>query len=120
MTKIRNVKSEIEDLGITIDEVITIQILNSLGSSFTRFLGLLSHKARETEKFLLLESLAKSLEDKELWMKNQDKVSTNYAKRFTKKKVKDSITWAEDSEDSATSSSSKCNFCKKKYWPNEC
>ena len=35
MTKIRNVKSGIEDLEITIDEAITIQILNSLDSFFT-------------------------------------------------------------------------------------
>ena len=34
MTKIRDVKSEIEDLEITIDEAITIQVFNSLNSSF--------------------------------------------------------------------------------------
>lgn len=28
MTKIRNIKSEIENLGITINETITIQVLN--------------------------------------------------------------------------------------------
>lgn len=70
MTIIRDVKSEIEDLEITIDEAIIIQILNFLDSSFVQFLGILSHEAREKEKLPILKSLAKSLEDKELRMKN--------------------------------------------------
>ncbi len=66
MTKIQDVKSEIEDVKITMDEAITIQVLNSLDSSFTQFLGILSHEAREKDKLLTLENLAKSLEDEEL------------------------------------------------------
>ena len=119
MTKIRDVKSEIEDLEITIDEAITIQVLNSLDSSFAQFLGILSHEAREKEKLPTLESLAKSLEDEELRMKNQDKATANYTKRFTKKKRKLS-TRSEDSEDSTTGLISKCKFCKKEHEPNEC
>lgn len=37
MTKIRDVKSEIEDLDITMDEAITIQVLNSFDSFFAQF-----------------------------------------------------------------------------------
>ena len=66
MTKIRNVKSEIEDLQITMDEAIIIQVLNSLNSSFTPFLDILSHETREKAVLLTLENLAKSLEDEEL------------------------------------------------------
>ena len=101
MTKIRDVRSEIEDLEITMDEAITIQVLNSLDSSFAQFLGILSHEARKKEELPILESLAKSLEDEELRMKIQDKATANYAKRFTKKKGKPS-TQSEDSEDSTT------------------
>ena len=61
MTKIRDVKSEIVDLEITIDETITIQVLNSLDSSFTQLLGIRSHEAREKKQLLTLESFAKSL-----------------------------------------------------------
>ncbi len=43
MLKFREVKSEIENLEITMDEAITIQVLNSLNSSFAQFLGILSH-----------------------------------------------------------------------------
>ena len=66
MTKIRNVKSEIENLGITIAKAIIFQVLNSFDSSFTQFLGILSHKAREKKKLLSLKSLAKFLENKKL------------------------------------------------------
>lgn len=37
MTKISNVKSEIENLDITIDIAITIQFLNFMNSFFTNF-----------------------------------------------------------------------------------
>ncbi len=119
MTKIRDVRSEIEDLEITMDEAVTIQVLNSLDFFFAKFLGILSNEAREKEKLPTLESLAKSLEDEELRMKNQDKATANHAKRFTKEKGKPS-TRSEDSEDSTTSLISKCKFCEKKHEPNEC
>ncbi len=120
MTKIWYVKSEIEDLEITMDEAITIQILNSLDSSFTQFLGILSHEAREKDKLLILENLAKSLEDKELQMKNHNKTTANDAKRFTKKKGKSLVTQIDNSEDSTISPCSKCKFCEKEDRPNEC
>lgn len=37
MTKIRDIKLEIKNLEITINEVITIQVFNSLDSFFTLF-----------------------------------------------------------------------------------
>ncbi len=88
MTKICDIKSEIEDLEITIDEAIIIPVSNFLDSSFTQFFGILSHEAREKAKLPTLESWAKSLEHEELWMKNQDKATANYVKQFTKKKTK--------------------------------
>lgn len=88
ITKIRDIRSEIEDLEITIDEAITVQILNSLDLFFIQFFAILSHKAREKAKLFTFENLVKSLDNKEFWMKNQDKIMANYAKRFTKMKVK--------------------------------
>ena len=92
MTKIWDVKSEIEDLEITINKTITIQVMNSLDSSFTQFSGILSHDAREKDKLSTLKNLARSLEDEELRMKNHDKAIANYSKRFTKKKGKSPVT----------------------------
>ena len=59
-------KSEIKNLEITIDETITIQVLNSLDFFFTQFLGILSHIAKEKEKLFTLKNLAKFLENKKL------------------------------------------------------
>ena len=101
------------------DEAITIQVLSSLDSSFAKFLGILSHKARQKEKLPTFESLAKSLEDEKLRMKNQDKATANHTKRFTKKKGKPS-TRSEDSEDSTTGLISKCKFCEKEHEPKGC
>ena len=61
MTQICDLRSEIENLEITMNEAVTIQVLNSLNSSFAHFLGILSHEAGETKKLPTLESLAKSL-----------------------------------------------------------
>ncbi len=80
MNKICEVKSEIEDLKITMDEIITIQVPNSFDSFFAQFLDILSHEAREKKKLPKLETLAKSLEDDKLQIKNQDRATANYAK----------------------------------------
>lgn len=118
MTKIRDVKSKIEDLEIIIDEVISIQVLNFFDLSFVQFLNILSYKAREKEKLPTLENLAKLLENKKLQIKNQDKVTANYAKRFLKKKSK-LLTRTKNSKNPNTNLLSKCQFCEKKHEPNE-
>ncbi len=110
MTQIRDIKSEIEDVKITMDKAITIKVLNSLNTFFSQFLDILSHEARDKEKLPTLETLAKSLEDEKLRMKNPDKTTANYAKRLTKKKTKLSTKY-EDSEDSTTGLILKCKFC---------
>lgn len=63
-------KSEIEDLKITIDEAITIQVLNLLDSFFAQFFGILIYKVRKKEKFSTLKNLTKSLKDEEFQIKN--------------------------------------------------
>lgn len=73
---------------------------------FSKFLGILSDKAREKEKFPTLESLAKYWENKELWIKNHDKSMVKYVEQFFKKKNKLFTT------NSVISSASKCKFCK--------
>lgn len=52
MTKIRDVKLKIEDLKITMDKAIIIQVLNFDNFFFTQFLDILSHEARERNKSL--------------------------------------------------------------------
>lgn len=91
------------------DEANKIQVLNSFNFSFAQFLRILSHNTREKEKLFSLKSWAKSLENKKLWMKNNNKAMANYAKQFLKKKDKISII------DLAISSFSMCQFYEKRY-----
>lgn len=53
-------------------------------------------------------------------MKNQDKVTVNYAKWFTKKKGKSSIAHIKDSDNSGNSLYFRCKFCKKKHGLSKC
>ncbi len=115
MTKIRDLKFEIEDLEITMDEAITIQVLNCLDYPFPQFFGILSHEAREKEQLHKLENLAKSLEDEELQMRNQDKATANYAKLFKKRKSRLTNAKPEKREDCSNSTLTKCKFCEKKH-----
>lgn len=80
MTKIQDIKSEIEDLEIIIDKTIIIQVLNFLNTFFAYFLGILSHEAKKKNKLSIFENLTKFLKDKELQIKNQDEKTLNYAK----------------------------------------
>ncbi len=80
MSIIHHVKSEIEEQKITIDETITIQVMNSLDYFFAQFVVVLSHKAKKNEKLLKLQILPISVEDEELGIKNQDKTIANHAK----------------------------------------
>ncbi len=120
MTNIRELKSEIEDLEITMDEGITIRIWNPLDSSFTQFLGILSHEARDKDKLITLENLAKSLENEGLRMNNHNKATANYAKRFIREKGKSAVTQIRDSEYSTICPSSKYKFCEKENGSNGC
>lgn len=58
-------KSKIKDLKISINKATTIHILNLFHLYFAKYLDTLSYKARKKEKFSILESLAKLLENKD-------------------------------------------------------
>lgn len=94
--------------------------MKSLDSFFTQFLGILSHKAREKAVLPRLENLIKSLEDKELQIKNQDKTTTNFTRRFTKKKAKLLLNQPKDSQDLEPRLMTKCKLYEKKHVPNKC
>ncbi len=120
MTKIQDVKSKIEDLEITMDETITIQVLNRFDSSFAQFLGIFSPKAREKEQLPKLENLAKSLEDEELQMRNQDKATANYAKPFPKRKSRLTNAKPEKQDVSSNGKLTECKVCEKENGLNDC
>ena len=84
ISKIRDIKLEINDLKITMDEAITIHTLNSLDTQFKSYLAILNHESREKAELPTLEVSAKALEDEELRLANQDKATANYMQKEKK------------------------------------
>lgn len=66
MTKIQDVKTKIENLKITMNKAIIIQVFNFLDSFFVQFLDILSYKSRKKDKVLTLKMLDKFLKYKKL------------------------------------------------------
>lgn len=108
---------EIEDLKITIDWAITIQVLNVPNSFFAQFLGILSNEDREKRKLSHLMVLPNShrMNNFEWKIKRRRKQTTQNDLQKTEKPS----TPFKDSEESTTGSISKLKFCKLKHKPNE-
>lgn len=53
-------------------------------------------------------------------MKNQDKATANYTKRFIKKKDKSPSNQPKDSQDPESGWVANCKLYEKKHGPNEC
>ena len=51
--KVVDIEIEIRDQQITIDEIITIKVLNNLEESFVTYLTILNESTRNEEKFLI-------------------------------------------------------------------
>ncbi len=81
MSQIKDVRSKIEDLKISMDNVIVIHALNNLDSTFRLYLMIMNHEARQKAQLPTLSELTKSLEDEELRLKNKSTASANFAKK---------------------------------------
>ncbi len=57
------------------EEMVTIKLINGLGSSFETYLTMLSQKARDDNKLPDLQALLSNLEDEERRMKQTTKVN---------------------------------------------
>ena len=57
------------------EDMVTIKLMNGLGSSFKTYLTILSQKARDDNKLPDLQALLSNLEDKERCMKQTTKVN---------------------------------------------
>ena len=66
---------EIKELDITMEDMVTMKLINGLGSSFEIYLTMLSQKARDDNKLPDLQALLSNLEDEERRMKQTAKVN---------------------------------------------
>ncbi len=75
---------------MSISEAAIIHAPNNLDSHFRPYLAILSHDAREKEKFPTLSKLTKALKDEQLRLSNEKRGTANYARSSKTKKAKPS------------------------------
>ncbi len=85
ISQIKDARSKIEDLKISMDDAIVIHTVNNLDSQFWPYLTILNHETRQKAQLPKLSELTKSLEYKELRLKNQRSASANFAKKAKSK-----------------------------------
>ena len=73
--KIVKILKEIKELDITMEEMVTIKLINSLGSLFETYLIMLSQKARNNNKRSDLQVFLSNLKDQECRMKQTTKIN---------------------------------------------
>ena len=83
---VRDIKTEITDISITVDQIIVLKLLNGMGASFSTYLTILNEQARREDKFPGLDNLLKNLKDEEFRMR-QDPVTANVLKAKKSQKV---------------------------------
>lgn len=85
MSKIKDVRSKIEDLKISMDDADVIYALNNLNSQFRPYFTILNHEAQQKAQIPTLSRLTKSFKDEELRLKNKSTTSVNFAKKAKSK-----------------------------------
>ena len=66
--KMKTLLDELNDASITIQDHVTVKIINSLGPKFETYVTVLNEKARNEKKLPDLDSLLNSLEEEEIRM----------------------------------------------------
>ena len=116
MSRIKDISTKIDNLNISISEAVVIHALNNFDSHFQTYLAILSHNAREKEKFLTLSKLTKALKDEQQRFSNENRGTANYACNSKLKKAKPS----EQREKGGTEKGSDNEGKKKKQEVKEC
>ena len=73
--KIIKILEEIQELDIIIEKIVTIKLMNNLGSLFETYLIILSQKTRDNNKLLDLQAFLLNLKDKKRHMKQTTKIN---------------------------------------------
>ncbi len=105
---VRDIKAEITDISLTVDQIIVLKLLNGLGSSFSTYLTILNEQARREENFPGLDELLKNLEDEESRMRQDPTVTANVLNTKAKRMAKKTSSGTNTEE-----SKEKCNRCGK-------
>ena len=78
-TKFQEIKSDVHNHILIMNEAITLQFLNDLEFSFKTYLTILNEKIRNDDRFLSFDDLLKNLKNEKFRMTQNDK-TINYVK----------------------------------------
>ena len=84
---IRNIKTEITDISLTVKQIVTLKLFNRLGTSFSTYFTIFNKQARREDKFPGVDDLLKNLKDKESRMRQDLTVTANVLKAKKAKKT---------------------------------
>ena len=95
---VRDIKAEINDISLSVEQIVVLKLLNGLGSSFSTYLTILNEQARREDKFPALDGLLKNLEDEEARMRQDPIAIANMLK-------------AKKNKNPTEEGKSKCKYC---------
>ena len=111
---VRDIKAEITDMALTVEQIVVLRLLNGIGNSFSTYLTILNEQARREDKFPALDALLKNLEDEEARMRQDPIATANVLKTKGKTNNKKHPSGARSGE-----GKTKCKCCGK-FHPGTC
>ena len=82
----KTILEEFQDAVITIEDHVTVKVINSLSPKFKTYITVLNEKARNKKTLPNLDSLLKSLEEEEIRMNEKTSLNTiqaSFSNRFS-------------------------------------
>ena len=111
---VRDIKVEITDMTLTVEQIVVLRLLNELGNSFSTYFTIVNEKARREDKFPALDDMLKNLEDEEARMRQDPIATVNVLKTKGKTNNKKHPYGTRSGEGKI-----KCNCCVK-FHPGTC
>lgn len=104
-SKLQEIKTELKNLEVIIEDAITLKALNFLEIFFSQYLVMINDNARQESELSNLDIFLKNLENEEARMLNEEKVTANFAKKKSDK----------EKSEKKKSDKSNCKICERKH-----
>jgi len=115
---------EIKDQGITIEEYVTIKIINSMGSEFDTYVTVLNESARKEKALPELDELLQSLKEEENRMKGTTTLAAMHSEsggyRGRGREGRGGFDRSSSWKDNGSSTGPYCNVCFHNHEEGQC
>ena len=120
----RFILEEIKDQGITIEEYVTIKIINSMGSEFDTYVTVLNESARKEKALPELDELLQSLKEEENRMKGTTTLAAMHSEsggyRGRGREGRGGFDRSSSWKDNGSSTGPYCNVCFHNHEEGQC